>query len=82
MLPAPKAAAPLERKRWVSSVASTDRRERLLHPTAAGRAKVAEAYPGWEATQKQLVQQLGPELWATLRSLLEQAQLAAQVSPD
>lgn len=74
--------APLERQRWVSSAASKDRRERLLSLTLAGRAKVAEAYPGWEATQKQLVEQLGTEPWATLRTLLEQTQQAAQNIPE
>jgi len=43
--------AVLERNGWVSAAQSEDARKRLLRLTAAGRRKLAGAFPAWKEAQ-------------------------------
>src|SRR5262245_29764656 len=56
---------PIEREGWVHSVSATDRRQRVLQLTAAGKARFEAAYPVWAATQKTMVRKLGKARWET-----------------
>jgi len=69
---------PLERAKLVEPApASTDRRERLLRLSTAGRRKLRASYPLWEKAQQGFAEEFGPERLEKLRRLLEQAQAAA-----
>ena len=57
---------PLETKRWLRSGSGTDRRERQLELTAAGRSQLERATPAWERAQKDLKTRLGGEKWDSL----------------
>lgn len=52
-----RAAGHLEGRGWVATVPAEDARVRQLSLTAAGRAKLEEAYPSWAAVQERLVAQ-------------------------
>lgn len=49
-----RSAALLERKGWLGTAPSTDARQRPLRLTAAGRRKLDEAFPAWQAAQEQV----------------------------
>lgn len=66
---------PLIEARWVTLEAGADSRQRIVTITAAGRAKVAEAYVAWRAAQDALEDLLGA---ATVRAL--HAQLDATLN--
>ena len=46
-----RGAALLERNGWIASNRSADGRERPLRLTAAGQAKLEEAFPAWQEAQ-------------------------------
>jgi DNA-binding MarR family transcriptional regulator len=54
----------------VASGAGEDRRSRRLRLTEAGRRKLAEAVPYWQAAQHRVEEKLGPARLAELRRLL------------
>ena len=64
----------LERNGLVTSEAGADRRERLLHLTAAGKKKVAAALPYWLAAQRDFWERMGAERLRELRELLAQTE--------
>ena len=62
---------------WVAVRPGKDRREKLVHLTQAGAAKLREARPRWERAQKQMQSRLPKGTWATLMEFLpELARLA------
>lgn len=71
--------APLERDGFITSKPGEDRRERLLHLTAAGKKKAAAARPLWLSAQREFLEQLGAERLGELRELLAAAE---NVSPN
>jgi DNA-binding MarR family transcriptional regulator len=70
----------LERKRWIRRLRSgTDRRERQITLTRAGRALFKAAVPLWNRAQKLLLARLGRQRWkALLRELSAIAELSRQ----
>jgi DNA-binding MarR family transcriptional regulator len=60
-----------EQKKWTSTEPSEDRRERLIKLTPAGRAKLHEAMPYWQAAQANVVDVLGKEGLTELLALTE-----------
>jgi len=69
---------PLIDKGWVLQGPGADARSRLLHITAAGTAKHAEAKLHWKRAQQTLNQRLGSEQVAQLHQLMETAQQLLQ----
>jgi DNA-binding MarR family transcriptional regulator len=61
---------PLVREGWVIVARGSDRRQRSVGLTQAGRKVYEEAYPLWEAAEKRLRSELGDEADA-LRGLLD-----------
>jgi DNA-binding MarR family transcriptional regulator len=57
---------PLEAKRWLRSESGTDRRERRLGLTEAGRSQLERTTPAWARAQKALKTRLGEERWERL----------------
>lgn len=57
---------PLERDGLVSSAPGRDQRVRLLRLTPAGRHALRQAYPLWEAAQRNVVDVLGEGTWKEL----------------
>lgn len=49
-----RSAARLERNGWLAVGRPEDARERLFAITAAGRAKLEQAYPSWQEAQQQV----------------------------
>lgn len=47
------------------------RRAKAMRLTAAGEAKLEEAFPLWERAQEAFVAQLGDDNWSTTKDLLE-----------
>jgi DNA-binding MarR family transcriptional regulator len=62
-----RSVALLERNGWIGSQPGQDRRERPLHITPAGRRKLAEALPGWQAAQERVGKHLAPREGARRR---------------
>lgn len=70
---------PLADRGWVAVREGDDRRERLVSITAAGRAQLAKARPGWARAQKRLRSALPRGVWENLMSVLpEVARLTAE----
>jgi DNA-binding MarR family transcriptional regulator len=65
--------APLERDGLVISLASEDRRVRLISLTDEGRKRLTRALPLWEQAQQQVLQTLGEGRWRELLSTLRAA---------
>ncbi len=63
---------PLVRSGWVLIATGSDRRQRSVGLTQAGRRLYAVAHPLWEATEQRLRSTLGDDA-ATLRRLLDTA---------
>lgn len=57
---------PLERAGWIASRAGSDRRERCLRLTAAGRKMLEQAQPQWKEAQDRLQKRLGDAAWNLL----------------
>lgn len=64
---------PLIEAGWIVLAAGADARQRIVTITAAGRAKVAEAYPVWCAAQRAVEQAVGPSTLHTLHGQLDRA---------
>jgi DNA-binding MarR family transcriptional regulator len=62
----------LARKRWVTSHVAAGTRSARYAATAAGRAALARARPGWQRAQARVKQAIGEDwdaLWPLLRKL-------------
>jgi DNA-binding MarR family transcriptional regulator len=57
---------PLEAKRWILCDPGSDRRERRLELTPAGRSHLQKAVPAWERAQRRLRARLGGQRWQVL----------------
>ena len=66
---------PLLEAGWVTLEAGADSRQRIVTITAAGRAKVKQAYPAWRAAQDAIENLLGA---ATVRALHAQLDATLQ----
>jgi DNA-binding MarR family transcriptional regulator len=62
---------PLIEAQWVTLEAGADSRQRIVTITAAGRAKVKEAYVAWRAAQTALEDLLGTAAVRTLHAQLD-----------
>jgi DNA-binding MarR family transcriptional regulator len=56
----------LRKQGWVQVRRGKDRRERLFSLTLAGKRKLADACPHWEAAQSQLRRRLGSAAWKSM----------------
>ncbi|NBE52751.1 MarR family winged helix-turn-helix transcriptional regulator [Streptomyces boluensis] len=69
---------PLTRSGLVTVEEGADRRQRVVHLTPAGEAKLAEGRPHWEAVQRRVADAFGSEptgdLLVSLRELLAETQ--------
>jgi DNA-binding MarR family transcriptional regulator len=63
---------PLMDAGWVAIRPGKDRREKLIHLTEPGAAKLREARPRWEHAQKRMRSRLPKETWATLMEILHE----------
>ncbi|MGE5698488.1 MAG: MarR family winged helix-turn-helix transcriptional regulator [Deltaproteobacteria bacterium] len=61
--------ANLRREGWIAVRTGTDRRERLVSLTAAGRRQLKLSYPQWERAQERLRKILGDQRWEELGDL-------------
>jgi DNA-binding MarR family transcriptional regulator len=69
---------PLERGGWVALRAGSDRREKLVSITEAGKAKLDQARPAWSKAQERMRRALPRGAWETLFAALpEVAQVAS-----
>jgi len=57
---------PLEKSGWIAIRPGSDRRERHLRLTAAGRKTLEQAMPQWRLAQEQLRKRLGEAAWSLL----------------
>jgi DNA-binding MarR family transcriptional regulator len=72
---------PLEKQRWILIRRGTDRRERQIELTAAGRSRLERATRAWDRGQRQLMARFGQRRWSALQSELARiAGLAATAS--
>jgi DNA-binding MarR family transcriptional regulator len=60
---------PLSRANWIAAVTGKDRRQQLLHLTAAGRRKLIRSLPLWEEAQRRFLSQIDAESMQKLRTL-------------
>jgi DNA-binding MarR family transcriptional regulator len=60
----------MTRQGWISKIYGTDRRERRLHLTRAGKSEFNRAVPNWQKSQESLRKQLGSERWNDLMKLM------------
>ena len=69
----------LAKKGWVKAAPGADARERRFVVTAAGRARVAAARPGWQKAQRFVRASMPPHdweaMWRVMRALTEAAQV-------
>lgn len=63
---------PLQKRGYVETVATNDKRKNLLDVTPKGRQVIADAYPLWKKAQGQIVQGLRPDRWKAVRGQLGQ----------
>jgi DNA-binding MarR family transcriptional regulator len=55
---------------WVAVTTGADRREKLVHVTEAGAAKLEEARPAWERAQARMRSRLPEATWSDLLATL------------
>ena len=69
----------LAKKGWVKAAPGADARERRFVVTAAGRARVAAARPGWQIAQKRVRASMRGRdwqaMWRVMRALTDAAQV-------
>jgi DNA-binding MarR family transcriptional regulator len=71
----------MQKRGWISVAQGTDKRERLLSLTAAGKRQMAKAKPRWELAESRLRNELGETGWKDLKGavfLLTKAAITAQ----
>ena len=62
---------PLIEAQWITLEPGADSRQRIVTITAAGRAKVEEAYVAWRAAQSALEDLLGPSAVRSLHAQID-----------
>lgn len=62
----PRAIRPLADEGLVAVERGSDRRQRLLSLTSAGRARLERATPAWSGVQTELVEAIGASRWTAL----------------
>jgi DNA-binding MarR family transcriptional regulator len=67
----------MRRKGWIEDVHSDDPRDRRVGITAAGRALLRAAKPGWNRAQKRLSSAMAPEEWEKMWHVLDNLTNAA-----
>ena len=60
----------MNRQGWIAKIHGSDRRERRLRLTRAGRSEFGRALPHWQKSQDTLRAQLGKERWDGLTTLM------------
>jgi DNA-binding MarR family transcriptional regulator len=68
---------PLEKGGWVTIRAGTDRREKLVAITEAGKEKLEQARPSWSKAQERMRQALPDGTWDSLFAALPDVTQAA-----
>jgi DNA-binding MarR family transcriptional regulator len=71
---------PLQKNGWVTIRVGTDRREKLVSITEAGREKVEEARPSWSKAQERMRSILPVGTWDSLFSALPDVTKAASIA--
>lgn len=72
--------APLLKQGWIAARQGEDRRQRLLHLSRPGRAKLREAQPHWERAQRRLCKGLTGGTWKQMPEMLLEITLASEVA--
>jgi DNA-binding MarR family transcriptional regulator len=62
----------MSRHGWIAVRRGSDRRERWLNLSTAGKAEFKRALPHWEAAQAQVRKQLGEKRWRNLTNLINE----------
>ena len=62
----------MSRHGWITIRRGTDRRERWLNLSTAGKAEFKRALPHWQTAQAQLRTQLGEKRWHNLMNLINE----------
>jgi DNA-binding MarR family transcriptional regulator len=60
----------MSRQGWIAKVHGTDRRERRLRLTRAGKSEFNRALPSWQKSQETLRVQLGKKRWDDVTELM------------
>jgi DNA-binding MarR family transcriptional regulator len=68
--------AVMSRKGWMAERRGTDRRERWLSLSTAGRRKLKSAEPIWEQVQRRVRRELGADGWDQLMGLMQRLTVA------
>jgi len=63
--------AVMSRKEWITERRGTDRREKWLSLSIAGKRKLKSAEPIWEQVQRQVRRELGDDGWGQLMGLTQ-----------
>jgi DNA-binding MarR family transcriptional regulator len=71
---------PLQKNGWVTIRAGSDRREKLVAITEAGKSKVEEARPSWSKAQDRMRDALPSGMWESLFAALPDVTKAASKS--
>ena len=71
---------PLRKNGWVAIRVGTDRREKLVSITEAGREKVEEARPSWSRAQERMRSTLSAGTWDSLLTALPEVTKAASIA--
>jgi DNA-binding MarR family transcriptional regulator len=61
---------PLKENDWIEIAPGTDRRERLVSLTSAGRQQLAAALPAWERAQSRIRKVLPAHVWKSMMEML------------
>jgi DNA-binding MarR family transcriptional regulator len=72
----------MQKRGWISVAQGTDKRERLLRLTAAGKLRIAKAKPHWELAESRLRNELGQAGWKDMKaavSLVTRGAITAQI---
>jgi DNA-binding MarR family transcriptional regulator len=67
----------MRKQGWVRVRRGKDRRERLFSLTHAGKRKLAEAQPYWEAAEQRLRRKLGDAGWGSMKKAVSRVTEAA-----
>ena len=70
----------LDKEGWIRSMPGSDRRERHLSLTTAGRRKLAQSLKQWEQAQTRLRNLLGEAQWKALNTTFDTIAQAAQTA--
>jgi DNA-binding MarR family transcriptional regulator len=73
---------PLEKSGWVTTHAGTDRREKLVSITDAGRQQLEQARPAWARAQQRMRRVLRERTWDLLFATLPEVTKAVSNTPS